>query len=302
MLILLLACSESSSDDPTDGTDAVDTSESSSVSSGCGVATNQPAGGVQLALDAGAAGDGERTYWLSLPPDYDPDTPHTLTIGYAGTNWTGEQIQPYLGLEDGSQAAEIYVYPDPLWRAFEGWGTYGGWVLGESAQPADGMGDLNFTAALLDALEATYCIDTDRVFVTGHSWGGDMAQVTSCFLGDRITASVPVAANRPYWFEESSGWSTCIGDTAVWTMFGINDDHFTWQDYPGQYGDECRDFWLEERACGTETTDLGYGAVEECIRYSGCSSEVRYCLYGPQTGHQIPSYFSEAALSYFRSF
>ncbi|MFT5686276.1 MAG: polyhydroxybutyrate depolymerase [Myxococcota bacterium] len=301
MLSLLLACTGATPDDAVD--DTLDTTDTSTTASpGCGIATELPGGGVQLILDAGDAGDGERSYWLSLPDDYDPNVPHTLTIGYAGTDWVGEQIQPYLDLEDGGGAAEIYVYPDPLWRAFEGWGTYGGWVLGDNAQPADGMGDLNFTAALLDDLEASLCIDTDRVFATGHSWGGDMAQVVSCFLGDRITASVPVAANRPYWFEESGSWSECVGDTAVWTMFGINDDHFTWQDYPGEYGDECRDFWLDTRSCEASSTDLGYGADGECVSYDGCDSEVRYCLYGPQTGHQIPGYFSEAALAFFRGF
>lgn len=47
--------------------------------------------------------------------------------------------------------------------------------------------------------------DTERVFATGHSWGGDMAQVVSCFLGERFRATVPVAANRPYWFEDGGG-------------------------------------------------------------------------------------------------
>ena len=60
-----------------------------------------------------------------------------------------------------------------------------------------------------------------------------------------------MAANRPYWFETSPGTfiPSCEGSTAVWTMFGIADDHFTWQDYPGQFGDECRDFWLTLGQC-----------------------------------------------------
>ena len=258
-----------------------------------------------LAFDA----DRGRVYWTDTPTervvvaDYDPDTPHALVVGYAGTDWVGEQIQPYLDLEGGGQA-EIFVYPDPLWRSFPTWGTYGGWVLGDNAYPADGMGDIVFTEALLDHLEAEYCIDTDRVFATGHSWGGDMAQVVSCFLGARFTASVPVAANRPYWFEEGSTWSTCEGSTAVWTMFGIADDHFTWQSYPGEYGDECRDFWLDARGCdgASSRTDLGYGAADECVAYTGCSAEVRYCLYGPQTAHQVPGYYAEATMDFFRGF
>ena len=303
LMFFLLSCAGSSgSPDDTGAAEDTASSPASTGSAGCGLADALGPGGVQVEIDAGSDGDGLRSFWLSLPADYDPDQPHAVIIGYPGTNWVGQQIQPYLDLEAGS-TGEIFVYPDPLWRDFDGWGNLGGWVLGEHAAPADGMGDIAFTGAILDLLEASYCVDTDRVFATGHSWGGDMAQVISCFLGDRITAAVPVAANRPYWFEDGSGWVSCTGDAAVWTMFGVADDHFTWQDYPGQYGDECRDFWLEARGCagGTEIA-LDYGADGECVSYEGCSSDVRYCLYGPESGHQIPSYYAEATMDYFRSF
>lgn len=275
------------------------------ASPGCGKAPADPAGGAQVTIDAGPEGDGMRGFWLSLPQGYDPAVPHKVIVGYPGTDWVGEQIQPYLDLESDAKGDEIFVYPDPLWRDFEGWGNYGGWVLGPNAAPAQGDQDLVFTGALLDYLEENYCIDTTRVFVTGHSWGGDMAQVVACFLGDRFRAAVPVAANRPYWFETpGGGLSSCSGETAVWTMFGVADDHFTWQDYPGQYGDQCRDFWLGERGCtgADAATDLGIGEPGECLSYEGCSSPVRYCLYGAATGHQRPDYFPTVTMEFFRSF
>jgi polyhydroxybutyrate depolymerase len=240
-------------------------------SPGCGTAPPDAAGGVQVSIDAGPAGDGVRGFFLSRSAAYDPDVAHRVIVGYPGTDWVGSQIQPYLDLERDAREDEIFVYLDPLWRDFEGWGNLGGWVLGPNAAPADGDQDLVFTAAVLDYLEENYCVDRARVFATGHSWGGDMAQVVSCFLGDRFRASVPVAANRPYWFEPAGGGSaTCLGSTAVWTLFGVADDHFTWQDYPGQFGDECRDFWLETRGCaGAVGADLGLGAPGECLAYPG---------------------------------
>lgn len=275
------------------------------ASPGCGKAPPDAAGGVQVTIDAGPLGDGSRGFWLSRPADYDPSQPHRVIVGYPGTDWVGQQIQPYLDLESDARSDELFVYPDPLWRDFDGWGNLGGWVLGPNAYPADGDQDLVFTEAVLDYLEDNYCVDTSRVFATGHSWGGDMAQVVSCFLGARFRASVPVAANRPYWFEEASGgWSTCQGETAVWTMFGVGDDHFTWQDYGGQFGDECRDFWLDARSCAglEQAVDLGIGAPGECLSYDGCSSPVRYCLYGPETAHQRPDYYPAVTMEFFRSF
>ena len=120
-----------------------------------------------------------------------------------------------------------------LWRDFDGWGTLGGWLLGPYAAPANGDEDLAFTSAILDYMGENYCVDPARVFATGHSWGGDMAMVVACFLGDRFRAAVPVAANRPYWFERDGGWADCVGETAMWHMFGEGDTHFTDQAFAG---------------------------------------------------------------------
>lgn len=292
--------SSTSSPNTTDTTDTTDIP----ASPGCGKPPLHASGGVQVTIDAGPAGDGMRSFFLSLPADYDPGRAHRLVVGYPGTDWLGEMIQPYLDLESNAEGDEIFVYPDPLWRDFTGWGTYGGWVLGPHAAPADGDQDINFTAALLDFMADTYCIDTTRVFATGHSWGGDMAHVVSCFLGDRFRAAVPIAANRPYWFMDDGAPIHCPGETAVWTMFGADDDHFTDQDYPGQYGDECRDFWLGERACTgvMASTDLGLGAAMECVEYTDCAQPTRYCLYSAEFGHQRPDYFPAEAMKFFRSF
>ena len=275
-------------------------------SPGCGREPEHPAGGVNVTIDAGPEGDGERRFHLVRPANYDPGRAHRLIVAYPGTNWVGEQIRPYLDLERWGAGDEIFVYPDPLWRDFSGWGNLGGWVLGPHAQPADGMGDLMFTAQILDYVADRYCVDPDRVFATGHSWGGDMAQVVACFLGDRFAASTPVAANRPYWFEtDAGGRAQCVGETAVWTFYGIADDHFAGSEpYAGAFGDECRDFWLAERGCdGVEAADaLDYGAPGDCVVYRGCGVDTRYCLYGPETGHQVPGYYAEATMEYFRSF
>ena len=211
-----------------------------------------------------------------------------------------------MGLEEYAASNDIFVYPDPLWRDFDGWGNLGGWVLGPHATPADGMQDLDFTDAIIDELSEQYCINPNQIYATGHSWGGDMAQVVSCFLGDRIRATVPVAANRPYWFELADGSrAECTGETAVWTMFGSNETHFTWQDHSGQYGDECRDFWLEENGCdgSSSYTDLNLGPNAECVEFDGCDVTTRYCLYDGVYGHQIPEdYYAEETMRFFHSF
>lgn len=259
----------------------------------------------QLAIDAGPEGDGLRSFFVALPEDYDPQREYALVVGFPGSNFTGERMRRYLDLEEGNSDT-VFVYPDPRWRHFPEWsGTTGGWLLGPEVHPAQGEQDLVFVEALLDHMEANYCIDRSRVFATGQSWGGDMSHVVACYLGERFTASVPVAAARPYWVEDDEDrFVDCPGQTQVWTMFGEGDDYFGEQHYPGQFGDECRDFWLDERTCqGLEgREELPWGEPGECVRYEGCSSEVRYCLYDEASGHQLPPYYARATMDWFRSF
>jgi hypothetical protein len=146
--------SDATTDDPTTGATTTDTGSPSSP--GCGLAPPDPAGGVNVMIDAGPAGDGVRRFYLR-PADYDPEVPHRLILGFPGTNWVGEMIAALprpRGRRRRSQSAdEIFVYPDPLWRDFEGWGKLGGWLLGPHAAPADGDQDLVFTEAVLDYME-----------------------------------------------------------------------------------------------------------------------------------------------------
>lgn len=272
------------------------------ASPGCGMATDLRSGGVQLSRMFSEDANGERSFYLSLPAGYDPSRPHKVIIAYSGTNWVGEMIVPYFRFDQADD--EIIVYPDPQWHDFPGWGNLGGWLLGPHAEPANGMEDVNFTAELLDYLEGNFCVDTNRVFATGHSWGGDMAAVVACFLADRITASAPAAANEPYWFHMFRGRVpiTCPGKTHVWTFFGQNETHFTWQSRPGEFGDAQNVFWRNAHGCAETAEiplDVGGG---ECVEFEGCDHQTRYCFYDPSVGHQIPRYFTAAITDWFRSF
>merc|ERR1712048_935361 len=51
--------------------------------------------------------------------------------------------------------------------------------------------DIGFIDALLDELEATYCIDRSRIYVTGYSNGGMMTQRLGCELNHRLAAIAP---------------------------------------------------------------------------------------------------------------
>jgi polyhydroxybutyrate depolymerase len=56
-----------------------------------------------------------------------------------------------------------------------------------------GSSDVGYLGALLDELEATVCIDANRVYVAGLSNGAFMTSIAACDLSDRIAAAAPVA-------------------------------------------------------------------------------------------------------------
>lgn len=270
---------------------------------GCGVDPIDASSGVQITRDFGDSAGGDRGFFLVIPEDYDPNQRHRVVFGFPGRDWTGEPIRGYFNLEDGTPG-EIFVYPDPLWREFEGWGTYGGWLLGDHAGPATGREDFEFVLGMIEYLQDNYCIDPQKIFATGHSWGGDMSHVLACFLGEQFRAAVPVAANSPYWFVDDDGNRVeCSGQTAVWTMFGVADEAFPNQPYDGAYGDECSAFWHEENGCGGASVDLALGSEGECVEYLDCQQTTRYCLYGSEYGHQIPTaYYAAETMTFFRQF
>jgi len=267
----------------------------------------------------------KRSFFVSLPENYNASKAYKLLIVFPGTDTTGEQMQEYIGQDwnedvaglEGEMKDTILVYPDPKWRKFEAFGDtregeeLGGWLLGPYGRQAKGMEDLNFTGELLDLLQKNYRIDSKRIFVTGHSWGGDMAAVVGCFLGDRVRAVAPVAANDPYWFNTGGAPLNCKGSVAVWTFFGLDDKAFNESaKYDGEFGQRQADHWQKINQCQNgEAVVEGVSQGDETVEYQNCKQPVRLTLYrdsypggGEESGHQPPAYFMKTVSEWFSQF
>ncbi len=261
---------------------------------------------------------GKRGFYLSIPTNYSKNNKYKLLFVFPGTDTKGKEMQEFVGKSWGKFAGleenmpnTIFVYPDPKWRHFEGWETTnGGWLLGKYGGNAAGMEDIYFTEELLNWLLKKYSIDEQRVFATGHSWGGDMTAVVGCFMGDRLRAIAPVAANRPYWFDSGDELLECNGSPAVWTFFGNKDEHFAESETTkGDFGREQNDFWLKKYACSKKPKTLQIEPFGESVEYTGGSSNVRFSLYSPdfygktnQPGHQPPNWYAVEVAKWFNSF
>ena len=268
-------------------------------SQGCGV--QSPTGTFHQSVDVGGE---SRSFFVSVPDDYDPDRRYPLVFGYhGGDDFGGEAMRDYLELEHVEPVgSEIFVYPDARGVHSPGAGGFE-YGVGELAAADDAFFD-----AILATVSSNYCIDENRVFATGQSAGGGYVVQLACHRGDVVRAAVPVAANLVLCGDSScSGWggthpSLCVGDANYMQMHGTND----WIEL-NPFGLGTFEFIASAAGCGPWVDDevaiADFDSAETepvdpspCVRRIGCDREVIWCPY--QGEHQIPSWYPESGLDY----
>ena len=109
-----------------------------------------------------------RTYELHAPAAQDA-APRPLVIALHQFSDTARGMQRLTGFDAVADEENfLVVYPDGLGRR---------WRVGERGGRVD---DVNFLLALIDAVDAAYPVDRARIYVTGASNGGMMAQYFAC--------------------------------------------------------------------------------------------------------------------------
>jgi polyhydroxybutyrate depolymerase len=127
------------------------------------------------------SGGQQRWYLRQVPAAHDGRRPVPVVVdlhGYAEgavgeAEWT--QLGPF-----GAVQGFVTVTP-------QGRGTPAAW------DARVGSPDVAFVEDVLDQVERSLCVDTDRVYVTGASNGAMMASTLACVDGDRIAAVAAVA-------------------------------------------------------------------------------------------------------------
>ncbi len=130
-----------------------------------------------------------RDYRLYRPAAYTGNTPVPLVInmhGYTSNNLEQEFYGDFRAIAD--TANFLVVHPngtlDNQGNRF--WNTFGTGAT---------VDDVGFISDLIDALQATYNIDPQRIYSTGMSNGGFMSYTLACELNDRIAAIASVTGS-----------------------------------------------------------------------------------------------------------
>jgi polyhydroxybutyrate depolymerase len=205
------------------------------------------------------SGGVERRFQLTVPEGYDGTEPypivlalHALTVPhpFAASIAGFTAMAPRYGF--------IGVAPSGLLD-----GTTPYWL----AAPSDENYDLAFMDDLLDLLEAELCVDTERVFSTGMSNGGQMSSLLACRMSDRITAVAPVAGVE--FFEE------CKGEPVPVMAFHGDADPIVTYDGGGLNATRIADeqYWKGDIPPGLPMHEGVDAAMHDWAVYNGCDAE-----------------------------
>jgi poly(3-hydroxybutyrate) depolymerase len=245
---------------------------SAQASAGCASAAKFTTGQQQsLTLDGV-----QRSYWVDMPADYDPNKAYPVIIGLHWRDGSADDVRGwsgYFGLKNEYGNTAIFVAPQ---------GLDAGWAN-------TGDRDIRFMRSMISQVQQGACTDTQRVFATGFSFGGMMSNAIGCQMGDVVRAIVPMAGSL---------WSGCASSTySVAAMFIHAQDDNT---VPYTAGEEARNTFLARNACSADTVPIGSNG---CVEYQGCSAGKPVVWCGtPTGGHWYPAFSAKESKTFFDRF
>lgn len=137
-----------------------------------------------------------RSYLVYLPAGYDGVTELPVVLVYHGGDMTSQAMLQMVDLRPMADAEGfVAVYPQGL-VGKDGttiWDSVGPW--------SGGVDEIGFTSAMIDALDAAYAVDLQRVYACGYSNGANLVWELACFLSDRVAAVGAVAGSMWQWTE-----------------------------------------------------------------------------------------------------
>lgn len=90
-------------------------------------------------------------------------------------------------------------------------------VVSPQAGPGTLWTDTDLLEALLDEVAARYAVDTTRIYLTGHSMGGNGTWYLAYMHPERFAAIAPMSGPANPW------WATRLRNMPVWIFHGVQD-------------------------------------------------------------------------------
>ncbi len=249
------------------GTGGSDPGSDVTPSAGCGTSPTMASGSHTIQVDGQS-----RSFMMRIPENYDSSRPHRLVFAF---HWNGGSMNDvdgggssgftwsYYGLREQAGDSTIFVAPQ---------GINNGWANSQGR-------DLAFVDAMVSQIKGDLCVDEERVFSMGFSYGGGMTFGLAC---DRADVFRAVAV---YGGAVLSGCGDGSEPVAYLGIHGIGDGTC-----PVAGGRSMRDRFVDNNGCTPQNPPepSGGSSTYTCTSYEGCTDgPVRWCAFdgGHTPGH-----------------
>lgn len=208
---------------------------------------------------------------VRTPLNYDPTIRHPLLVVYAPAGANRAKSEKMTGLTLPATSA--------------------GFIIAYADHPELSPTTTIDLGTIPETIAKTWCVDSTRVYLTGHSDGGTVAMALAFMAGTQHipSAIAPSAAGINHVDLEGH---ECPDPISVMVMHSAKDRLF-----PG-YGIESSGWWAACNNCGPIPDQLDNG----CIAYTGCDNNVQtwYCE-GDQSHSHWPN-MNSAMIDFFKKF
>lgn len=243
-----------------------------------------PSGATRTSTHTISAAGRKRGYVLVSPAELDSSKRYPLILVFHGDGGDALNFHEVWPFERASGKDAFLAYLD---------GINATWDL----ETTKDNREVAFAEAVVAELEKDHPIDRTRLFATGYSSGGFLANVLACQRPGMLRAIASNAGGAPYNQREkwSNGYPKCPGQKAVamLALHGERDSGVTLDS--GRFSAE---YWAYVNGCKTDEMETtGYG---ECRAYRGCppGKAVGFCSI-PPLGHWVWDQAAEASWTFF---
>jgi poly(3-hydroxybutyrate) depolymerase len=285
---------------------------SANGSPGCGK-TAQATGTLDLTISDGKIPT--HRYKMKVPTNYNPQVPLPIVMAFHGLGGSPDSAIGF-GIQDapGASTSAIFVYPqgsvytDAPFVGQLGWHTQCGSV------------DMTFVKNILASIETNYCVDQQRIFAAGFSWGCEFVTALNCCDGillrgistasctDEFSKGVVADPNDPNYYLNydnlnSAGVCRGIGSAAIrFTHDSSGGD----TSYAAPFFTHTSHLYRSMNSCSNTSTAVNSATLSRvnssvCSSFNGCASPVVECSYR-NLGHALPANWGRDTWQFFSSF
>jgi poly(3-hydroxybutyrate) depolymerase len=216
-----------------------------------------------------------REYLVRVPSGYNPSKLYKLIFAFH-PRWGKAYdiaVGGFYGMQQQYGEDAIYVAPQGLVDSDPGLEDATGWKNTNDR-------DIHFVQGMVANIKQKLCVDNQRVYALGFSYGGMMSNAIGCAMAD-VFRGVSAAAGAL-----KSGCANSTNEIAAIGFHAEDDNFVTYYE-----GYDANTVFVSRNHCSYETTPVGQNG---CVKWNNCDGGKTVVWCSRTTGgHSAPPYFAQ---------